>query len=114
MHRAWVFFLIIVFAFPLSLSAQTLSLTDAQWAASRSAARLVRLPAFGELMVALERQTDAALVVRHGNGDAALRRAEEMKSWLVTLGVPGAQVVLERDAALAGVTVIEARSGVRP
>lgn len=104
--------LFLILSFPLS--AQTLSLTEAQWARSRSAAALVRLPGFGDLMAALERQTEGALIVRHGNGDEAFRWAESLKGWLVALGVPGARVVLERDASLADRLVIETRSGIRP
>jgi hypothetical protein len=105
--------LFLILSFPLS--AQTLILTEAQWAAPRQARALVRLPGFGELMTTLERQPQGALVVRYGNGEDALLWAEELKTWLVALGVPATRVLLERDSGLSGQVAIEARSyGVRP
>jgi hypothetical protein len=105
--------LLLILSFPLS--AQTLLLTEEQWPAPRRARTLVQQPGFGELMAALERQPQGALVVRHGNGETALQRAEELRSWLVALGLPAARVVLERDAGLNGPLAIEARSyGARP
>jgi hypothetical protein len=104
--------LFLVLSFPLS--AQTLTLTEEQWAASRQARALVKLPGFGGLMTALERQPQGALVVRYGNGEDAVLWAEELKSWLVALGVPAVRVVLERDAGQSGQITVEARSyGVR-
>lgn len=99
--------LFLLLSFPLS--AQTLILTEQQWAAPRQARTLVRLPGFGELMTALERQPQGALIVRHGNGEDALLWAEELRTWLVALGTPAVRVVLERDSDLNRQLVIEAR-----
>jgi hypothetical protein len=110
-------FLVLLLILPFPLSAQTLILTDEQWPVPHRARTLVPQPGFGELMSALDRQPQGALIVRHGSGETALQRAEELKTWLVALGLPAARVVLERDSGLDGKAqvAIEARSyGARP
>jgi hypothetical protein len=80
------------------------------WSRPRSGAAFTRMPELRELVEVYERQPDGQLVVRHGSGEEGGLWAEEMRSWLVALGIPAARVRLETDPAVDGEVRIEVRA----
>jgi hypothetical protein len=80
------------------------------WARPRDGAEFVRLPELRALMETFERQPDGQIVVHHGGGDEESLQAEEMRAWLVALGVPGSRVRLEIDPAAEGEVFLEVRA----
>lgn len=80
------------------------------WARPRSGADLASLPELRALIEVFERQPDGQVVVRHGTGEEAGLWAEEMRSWLVALGIPSSRVRTEVDPAVKGELHLEVRA----
>jgi hypothetical protein len=86
--------------FPRIATADTgaVSVSADDWARPRSAARVVQLPGLGALLAAFERQPQGRLVIHHAGGDDGSLWAEELRSWLVALGIPSSRIALQSDA----------------
>jgi hypothetical protein len=92
-HRLWIFLLLIsptIFAEPLSIPAE-------QWAHPRSGEAIMQWPGLHRLIESFDRQPQANLVIHHAGGDEGVLWAEELRSWLVALGIPSARIRLEPD-----------------
>ncbi len=70
-------------------------ITAEQWARPRSGDSVVKLPGLATLVEAVERDAASRLVVRFAGGDEGSLWAEELRSWLVALGLPSARIQLE-------------------
>ncbi len=70
-------------------------ITAEQWARPRSGDSVVKLPGLAALVEAVERDATSRLVVRFAGGDEGSLWAEELRSWLVALGLPSARIQLE-------------------
>jgi hypothetical protein len=79
--------------------AGAVSISADDWARPRSAARVVQLPGLGAVLAAFERQPQGRLVIHHAGGDDGSLWAEELRSWLVALGIPSSRIALQSDAA---------------
>ncbi len=71
------------------------TITAEQWARPRSGDSIVKLPGLGALVETVERDAASHLVIRFAGGDEGSLWAEELRSWLVALGLPSARVMLE-------------------
>lgn len=71
------------------------TITAEQWARPRSGDSIVKLPGLDALVEATERDAASRLVIRFAGGDEGSLWAEELRSWLVALGLPSARVALE-------------------
>jgi hypothetical protein len=76
-------------------TAAGVSITAEQWARPRHGERIARLPGLGALVEAVDHDAASRLVIRFASGDEGALWAEELRSWLVALGVPSARIVLE-------------------
>lgn len=102
----------VLLSLPLWLSAETLSLSAEEWSRPRSGEQLARHEGLARLVHALERAPQSRLHLRFGAREEDLLWAEELRDWLVALGVTSAGIVLERDASLPqGELVVQARPG---
>ncbi len=79
-------------------------LSAADWDRPRSADTVRALPVLVDLMAELDRAPGRRLVVRHPGGEHGLLWAEELRAWLVALGLPSSQVALV-PGALPGDTL---------
>lgn len=80
---------------PAVLAADTdFRLDGAEWARPRSAEAVTAMPTVRDAVRAWGQTPGAELVVRHPSGEAGLLWGEELRAWLVALGVPGDAVVL--------------------
>jgi hypothetical protein len=59
-----------------------------EWARPRDAVVIVQMPPLPEVVKAWERQPGQRLVVRYPGGEEGLLWANELRSWLVALGIP--------------------------
>jgi hypothetical protein len=109
----------ILFLIPLLLSSFPLSAETTPgrsvigadiWARPRSGTELASLPELRALIEVFERQPDGQVIVRHGTGEEAGLWAEEMRSWLVALGIPSTRVRMEVDPAVNGELHLEVRA----
>lgn len=60
------------------------------WARSRDGAAMVQMQPLPEVVEAWEQQPDQRLIVRYPGGEEGLLWANELRSWLVALGIPSA------------------------
>lgn len=58
------------------------------WASPRNATAIAAEPAIAAAVEAWHAQPRRVIVVRHAPGETGLLRAEELRDWLVALGVP--------------------------
>jgi len=58
------------------------------WARPRDGAVMVQMPPLSEVVEAWVRQPDQRLVLRYPGGEEGLLWANELRSWLVALGIP--------------------------
>lgn len=58
------------------------------WARPRDGAAMVQMPPLPEVIEAWEQQPGQRLIVRYPGGEEGLLWANELRSWLVALGIP--------------------------
>lgn len=105
-HIVWLLLLL-----PALASADsTFTLDAAEWSRPRSGDAVVAMPTVREAVRTWSQTSAAELVVRHPRGEAGVLWAEELRDWLVALGVPGAAITL--DAAGRAEDLVELR--IRP
>lgn len=92
-----------------AVASPAVTVTAEQWARPRSGETVAQLPELGRLVEALDRNPSQRLVVRHASGDDGTLWAEELRSWLVALGVPSANVELAPGAPEADKLLLELR-----
>lgn len=76
-------------------AAAGVSITAEQWARPRHGEDIARLPGLAALVEAADRDAASRLVIRFASGDEGALWAEELRSWLVALGLSSARIVLE-------------------
>jgi hypothetical protein len=86
--------LLLLCVFPTA-RADVLTLGAGEWSGPRSGAALARHAPLKRLIADFERQPEGIILLRHGSGDESLLWAEEMRSWLVALGVPSPRIRLQ-------------------
>lgn len=60
------------------------------WARPRDGVAMIQMPPLPEVFEAWEQQPDKRLIVRYPGGEEGLLWANELRSWLVALGIPSA------------------------
>ena len=85
------------------------TVTAEQWARPRSGETVAQMPELGRLVEAFDRNPSQRLVVRHASGDDGTLWAEELRSWLVALGVPSVNIELAPGALEADKLLLELR-----
>ncbi len=78
------------------------SLSAAEWARPRSGAALVRMPVLQQAVTALRAQPESHLQLRYPGGDTGSMWAQELKAWLVALGVVSERIELLPGGTDAG------------
>jgi len=86
------------FPSPPGLALEDVHLSASEWARPRSGDRVARLPGLRALVDQFDERAQVQFLVRHAGGDEGVLWAEELKAWLVALGVPAARVVLRAAA----------------
>jgi hypothetical protein len=82
-----------------SVAAQSTVVTGDDWARPRTARSIAQFPALQALVKSFDRIPSARIVVRHAKTEEATLWAEELRAWLVSLGIPSAHVRLEADGS---------------
>lgn len=96
-------------ASPAAAAGLTMAVTAEQWARPRSAVAIARLPELPGFIAAFDREPGARVIVRYAGGDEGSLWAEELRSWLVALGIPSAHIELQPDLPLADKLLLELR-----
>ncbi|OGI37237.1 MAG: hypothetical protein A2V91_06980 [Candidatus Muproteobacteria bacterium RBG_16_64_10] len=96
-------------ASPAAAAGMTMTVSAEQWARPRSAATIARLPELPGFIAAFDREPGARVIVRYAGGDEGSLWAEELRSWLVALGIPSAHIELRPDLPQADKLLLELR-----
>ncbi|MFQ6021641.1 MAG: hypothetical protein ACE5NW_02865 [Acidiferrobacterales bacterium] len=88
------FFVLVALLTPTSLLAERITITADQWARPRSGEAIVGLAGLNKLIEALDSRPDTHILIRHAAGENGTLWAEELRSWLVSLGVPSRRITL--------------------
>ncbi len=88
---------------------KTVEITTEQWARPRSGPAIARLPDLAPLVEAFDREPANRVIVRYAGGDEGSLWAEELRSWLVALGIPSARIELEPSLPQADKLLLELR-----
>ncbi|GAB4359736.1 MAG: hypothetical protein Kow006_29060 [Gammaproteobacteria bacterium] len=92
MFRWWPILLL----FPLPLLADgAYQLTAEEWSRPRQGASVVELPALHAVLREFQRQPESRIVIRYPGGEEGVLWVEELRSWMVALGVPSSRIVLQ-------------------
>jgi hypothetical protein len=86
------------------------TITAEQWARPRSGRTVAAFPGLAGLVAQLESAPDKHLALRFAPGDEAVLWAEELRAWLVALGLPSARLALEPGSPDADRLMLELRS----
>lgn len=87
-------------------------ITSSEWARPRDGEGITRLPGLQEVVQALLGWRDGRIVVRYPGGEEGILWAEELRSWLVTLGIASSQIELVPGAKRAdAIELSPVRSG---
>lgn len=78
----------------LSVQAEIFEVSAEQWSRPRSGERVIALAPVQNLMRYLDEKTTEIVVIRYAGGDEGLLWAEELRGWLIALGIPGNRVRL--------------------
>ncbi len=91
MPRLLVFCLLLA---PLPLAAQSVTIAAEQWARPRSGEMIAAFGQLSEVIKTLDDEPDRQIVIRYAKGESGTLWAEELRSWLVSLGVPSSRIAL--------------------
>jgi hypothetical protein len=106
-HRLLVLLLL---GFSLSASAEPLTLTSEDWARPRSGEALAQHPALARVVQAFEREPNGVIVIVHATSEAGQLWAEELRSWLVALGISSARIHFEARPELQEALLLDVRA----
>ncbi len=75
-------------------AAETVVISSAEWARPRSGETLARMPGLVQIARRLFETRHGHILVRHPGGEEGVLWAEELRGWLVALGVTSTQINL--------------------
>jgi len=78
-----------------------------QWARPRSGERIVAFASLQYLVRRLDEQASTVVTIRYAGGDEGLLWAEELRGWLVALGIPGDRMRLRTGLQVQDRLVLE-------
>jgi hypothetical protein len=88
-------------AFPLGAAAERYPLPAQFWLNARSGASLAAEPALAQAVQRFIELPRASLVIHHTREDESLAQAEELRGWLIALGLEAGRVSLAETRAVA-------------
>ena len=84
--------LLILFMANVSAYAQSWALSADLWASPRSAERVSKMPVIRTMVQAWQKQPQQTLDIFYPGGEEGIIWANELKDWLIALGIPGAKI----------------------
>ena len=105
MHRLCITLLLL----SLPALAEPITLTADDWARPRSGEVVASHPLVARIVDAFEHKPDSAIVIAHASGEAGQLWAEELRSWLVALGVGSDCIRLESRPELHDALILDVR-----
>ncbi|KPK12542.1 MAG: hypothetical protein AMJ68_01275 [Acidithiobacillales bacterium SG8_45] len=91
--RIWLVLLVCLCSTGVSY-AETGVITSTEWARPRSGSQVVSFEVLQGVVSQLEQRPKSAVTIHYAGGDEGLLWAEELRGWLVALGVTGNRINL--------------------
>jgi len=107
MRTGWLLAALLI---PATALAETLTITSEHWSRPRSAAYVASLPEVRRALEIFERQPEGVVVLHHANTDEAALWAEELRGWLVALGLPSRRILAVTEVRPHDTLRIEVRA----
>lgn len=97
--------------FPLKLMAADIELLQAnEWAVPKKASTLMQMPAIHKTMTQLSKQKETNLLIRYPGGDEGTLWANELRSWMVALGLSTKRIILVPGSSALDIIELEIKS----
>jgi hypothetical protein len=74
--------------------AETVEITSTDWARPRSGDRVISFEVLQGVINHLEQRPKSVVTIHYAGGDEGLLWAEELRGWLVALGLTGDRIIL--------------------
>lgn len=100
-------FALLLLALPVPLSAESVTITADQWASPRSGESIIRFERLNKLIEAFDQSPDNQILIRHAEGESGTLWGEELRSWLVSLGIPSGRIVLNAGLGQSDAIIVE-------
>jgi len=95
MSNRWHVLLIVVWSWSLPVWAdEGWRVSASEWAQPRSGEMVARLPGIRAAMRGVIESPSSRLAIHHPGGDQGIWWAEELKGWLITLGMSSSRIEL--------------------
>ena len=78
----------------MTVHAEVFEVSTEQWARPRNGERIVAFESLQKLVRHLDKKATAVVVIRYAGGDEGLLWAEELRGWIIALGISGDRVRL--------------------
>jgi hypothetical protein len=102
MNRLLILCLSLLAVWPIGASAEHYAVPAQFWLNARSGESLTQDPVLGQAVQRTLERPRAAMIIRHGRDDESLAHAEELRGWLIALGVDAGRVSLAANRTTAG------------
>jgi len=90
--------------------ADTWSMSAEEWARPRTAQSLVTMPALTDALKGLDADPLSILLIRYPGGEEGALWANELRDWLVSLGLPSARIEIYPGQSNAGTITLDLKS----
>lgn len=106
LHMAKIIIITVFLFLSTSISAADIELLHAkEWSVPKKAVTLLEMPAINKSMQKLQEHTDTILKVKYPGGDEGTLWVNELRSWLIALGLSSGRIELVPGSAIS--TTIE-------
>lgn len=100
----------LIILLPALALAQDFTLPESFWLSPRSGPAVIAEPAIAQAVTRFLHRPGARLVLHHARGDEASAQAEELRGWLIALGLEASSIELVPDGAAGRALRIEVTS----
>ena len=80
------------------------------WAIPKQASTVLKMPSIQSTMNKLDKEQDSILILRYPGGDEGTLWANELRSWLVALGLSSNRIVLVPGSSAIDIIELEIKS----
>ena len=85
----------------LSVAAEPESLQSNEWLLPKKAGTILNMPAIHTSMLKIQKSPNSILSLKYPGGDEGTLWANELRSWLVTLGLSSKRILLVQGSAIS-------------
>ncbi|MFQ5544563.1 MAG: hypothetical protein ACE5FE_01170 [Acidiferrobacterales bacterium] len=98
---------LLLLTLPVPLLAESVIITADQWASPRSGESITRFERLNKLVQTLDQSPNNQILIRYAEGEDGTLWAEELRSWLVSLGIPSGRIVLNVGLGQSDAIIVE-------